>query len=411
MKSSFLIDKLVYGIGLTSLFFLPYFYGIRIADILLFILVYILMLNALLRPPKIKYASMLILFISLIYFLITMMGAVLNTPDSLKSIMVSLRYMAILIAVFFLYLNRSNSFELFIKGFRDSAIINVLWMIMDNFYYYILGNFDSINEVIFEKYAIGVEHSLTNRGNYLGDNEGLLLRSAGLGWDPGGIGPALIIAYIILDRKNNKLKYFILMGVFLCMSRTSILILFLYLMYRYLARKNIQVAHVFIVMIAIIFILSSFFLSPSNSAFDEGTIRHIKYFSGLAQLTYAKFSEILFGFGYRGTGVFFLKYVEWLKYHDFSLGDDSVVESTLVNLFLYGGIFGIFYNALLYLFLIKVPNRIYSDLVIFLLILYIGYTFENLWTVFLTYAMLFETINKYIHAKIEKQNIVLDGLM
>jgi len=136
--------------------------------------------------------------------------------------------------------------------------------------------------------------------------------------------------------------------------------------------------------------------------FDEGTVRHIKYFSELYNLVYASLPEMVFGYGYRGTGEFFNRYVLWLnEVHGFEFSEFSVAESTLTNLFLYGGILGSIYNLFLY-FSLLVKEKDYKYIVYLFILLYFGYTFENIWSTFIIYYLWFSNFigNKMYHERI-----------
>ena len=107
---------------------------------------------------------------------------------------------------------------------------------------------------------------------------------------------------------------------------------------------------------------------------------------------------MLFGYGYRGVGEFFKNNVDWFalhtRYYDFDFGPVSVVESSFTNMLLYGGLFGIAWNAFVFFRILLYGERRLKIVMLFLVFLYIGYTFENFWTVCITTFMLFSTFRK-----------------
>ncbi len=390
-------------LSLNSLIFLPYLYGLKPADFAL-IISFLLLLYIFLIKGKIVLVSkisFLFFIISTLYFLITNLGAVINAPESfLYSFLVSIRYIVVISSVFLIFLifefnthKLKKIFVLFCNGFILSAIINVVWIFLDNIFYYFITPFRSINEIIFNNINLNLEHGLTNRFLL---NDFYLLRSSGLGWDPGGIGPALLIALIISDilGKSFKIRVLLIIGIIMTLSRTAILSLLLYIILKY--AKNIMRIRLNTLInfgiILYLLIVNALILIPPDKLgeyFKEGTVRHLKYFSEIYNIVYSTPKEILIGYGYRGTGEFFNKNVSWLyDLHNFYFKKNGIPESTLTNLFLYGGILGALYNIVLYFFLLVYEQK-FKIVIFFLLILYFGYSFENIWNMFIVYYLAF----------------------
>lgn len=392
--------------GFSSLIFLPYIQGFKPADIftiLTFIVVLFFFLLEIAGKQLVFKISIIILYLlTVLYFITTIVGAFLNAPNSFeKSLLVTFRYFLVVTTIFMVFtilnfeIHKIKSFFLyFSEGFIFSGIFNGLWIIIDQVFYYIITPFYSVNEIVFSNINIGLDHELTNRFAF---HDFLLLRSAGLGWDPGGLGPALLVCYLLSDilGKGKKIKLFLLIAILLTLSRTTYAVLIIYFMIRflkYVSKLNenyLFVGAIFIFFVINLVILPFISVTYLGLYFEEGTVRHIKYFSELYNLVYASLPEIIFGYGYRGTGEFFDKYVPWLyEFHGFEFSDFSVAESTLSNLFLYGGIIGSIYNLYLY-FSLLVKEKIYKSVVYTLIFLYFGYTFENIWSFFLIYYLWF----------------------
>lgn len=407
-----MLKKILYLWGFSSLIFLPYINGLKPADIftiltffvVLFFFIAYITTNKI--YTKISFSVTLLYFITVLYITVTIIGSILNAYDGfVKSLLVAIRYYLTITIIFLLFILSKFNYEkvnqyfiYFVEGLIQSGILNVLWIIVDQVFFYIVTPSKSVNELLFHNLNSNLEHVLTNR--YLIMNI-YLLRSSGLGWDPGGIGPALLICYILSDilGKSKKIKILLFIGILLTLSRTTYLALIIYFIIIFFM-KNLKV-NIFLITSAVIFsffLINQFviFISPADLElyFEEGTIRHIKYFSELYNLIYANLAEILFGYGYRGTGEFFNKYVPWIyENHGFYFDENTVSESTLTNLFLYGGMLGGIYNLFLY-FSLLIKEKTFKVVIIMLIILYFGYTFENIWTFVLVYFLWFLNLIK-----------------
>jgi hypothetical protein len=336
----------------------------------------------------------------MIYFSITAIGSI--NADSLDGIFVTLQYALVFITVSLLIVSIGSDQFLyaFIRGYIWSCILSSIWTLLDTAYYYTHG-LVSINELFFSSYN---KHPLTNRLLI----HGLLpLRASGFGWDPGGIAAALVIAYILADvrfvemRSIRLIKAVLIVSLVLTFSRNGISVLLLYLIYKAVAKLKVTVHrgtrvqlenYLLLVFFAVFFAFSLAY--PSTGSGDPGTVRHIKYLSSILYYAYASLPDLLFGFGYRGTQIFFLKYVPFASMSDFFTGANSVVESTLTNLFLYGGLYGIAVNALIFLTIIFYGSKKERTVICFLLVAYIGYTFECVWTNVLIYGFLFSALRR-----------------
>jgi len=394
-------SKISLSLGLLSLIFIPYIYGIKIVDIILLLSLPILFLYVI-YLKKIDKLSLLALSLFGTFIIISIDGAIFNT-ESYKGIFVAIRYFLVLLIVISLFNINKKYFIFFKKGFLISAYITVFWMIVDTIYYYFIGHGISINQYLFSNFIIGNEHDLTNR--FAIGSLPLFLRASGFGWDPGGIAPALLIAYIINDfEKIYNKNWFLIIGIFLSISKTSILILFIYFIYKIIMKVNFKLSKIFLISIFIaIFIISSSVNGNETDPAKAGNIRHIKYPSSIIYLFESSPSEMLLGYGYRGTGEFFYKYVPWFKNngiaYSYRESKNKVVESTFTNLFLYSGILG---SAMLIFMLIYI--WVYGDkeeftVIYFLMLGYVGYTFENLWSNFVIFSIVIEIMYRLSYKK------------
>jgi len=389
-------NRLSYLLGLLSLVFIPYFHGIKLVDIVLVVGDFLLLLFLLLKR---KYSVRILLTSSLfaIYIIISIMGAIINT-ESYNGVSVAIRYILLLFSVSLLYFYNRETLLCFKKGFVTIAYITVAWMFVDTIYYYMIHPMTSINEDLFSELIVGNEHRLTNRFKI--GSIPLLLRASGFGWDPGGIAPALLIAYIInYYNRFYQYNWILIIGIFLSLSKTTFLALALFVVYLILKKVNMLLAKSMVALFFVfVFVTSASINGKSTDPNNDGNIRHIKYPSSIGYMIDAPISEILLGYGYRGTGEFFFKYPPWFRTHNFLTSykesQNTIVESSFTNLFLYSGLIGsvIFYSIVFIIFLYGNDEEV--AIISFLFIMYVGYTFENLWTNFLIYAIFFEIISR-----------------
>ncbi|RMA93315.1 hypothetical protein [Hydrogenothermus marinus] len=401
MEKINIVKLLVFLIGVFSLIFIPDFYGIKIVDFFLVLLLSLLFFNLLKSNIRFNVFLLIVYFVIIIFFLITIIGATINTESPIKSILVAIRY-SIIVTIIFLLSNQSKQlksyFRIFMKGFVVSVLINSLWIFADTIYYYTVGGFFSINENL-RFLVLGNDHGLTNRLHVSFMNSNIfLLRSAGIGWDPGGIATALVIGFIYVyeTSKSKKLLVIIALSIFLTLSTTGIVAFIVYLIFNFLYRKNKVLAMTSISFLFLFVYIISFIVKPSFVNYDDGKYRHLIYISKVFNIVYAKPTEMLFGYGYRGTGTFMNRYSELPKLQNFYFQENQIPESTLANLFLYGGILGALIQVVIFTLLLYYGNRLERSIIIILLFSYLGYTFENFWTIFIVYMLLFIKVRNYI---------------
>lgn len=293
------------------------------------------------------------------YMLVSIVGATLNQKDPTASCLVALRNInAILFSTVCLVGERRT---VFLNWMRYSAVIVCCYIFIDTAQYYLIDGI-SLNERLLS--GISDDQAITHRMQI---GEALYLRATGLATDPGGIAPGFVMimaSWQIFHFENKYYKNILSAGVLLSLSKTAILGLGLVALKKY---RNIVASLVLVTLVALGFILN-------YGELDSGSERHVKYLPELTNLTSAPVSELLFGYGYRGTGQFYNLYVNEISTTGI-FEENGVPESTIVNLFLNAGVFGM-------VMLITVLSRLeYNREKIFWLVLYsimgFGYAIEN----------------------------------
>jgi hypothetical protein len=387
-KKSSIIYKLNYICGLFSLFFIPKYSIFNLANFSLIISVFIIFFIFILSISEIKINSKHIYFFifSSIFIFVSIIGS-FNTKAVSDSILSSINFTITLFFVFFSYnLNRNSSLG-FYKGFIDSSLITSVWIIIDFFFYqkYHI----SINEIVIPKNLLDIDHTITFNFEF---NSILLYKPAGFSWDPGMSVTAIVLAFVFIDQKiinitkENYVKLLMFNAIMLSLSLTSIISLFAYLIIknivnrRYLKILSLKISSISI--IAIFTFLTLFFISyqtrieKATTALEGGKLTHLKYLSGIMDYPKLPFEKFLFGFGYRGVGEFYNKYVKWFTGY-FDKGANP--ESTLTNIFFIGGIIGTLYFVTSYIICFRNLNIRYKYVLFLILILSFGYGINSTW--------------------------------
>ncbi len=373
-------------LGLVSLFAIPNYDGFILAHIFLLICFFLAFANAFLvkHVDGFYYYILVILSLSCLYFAATILGAVLS--DSLPGLITSVIFLLNVITFLLItYLNDKLILN-YVKGFVYSAFITGVIIIISTIFFY--SYHINIIEVILPKILIeskAGEHTLTNIiniGNFI------FFRPAGLSWDTGISVTGLTLALIIVMEKIVEIKHktiFILLSViaiFLSISKTSIITLLFYLIFK-ITKKILRLEYSYkidtIVLLTIIaiFLYLGLFIQYTG----DGNERHLKYFSSLFYYLYQNPLHILFGYGYTGVGVFFNHSVPWFRdYSDiFYFGKNLNPESTLTNIFLYGGILGSIWWIYSFIFIFANGNPRIRNVAITIVLLSFGYGINSVW--------------------------------
>lgn len=382
------INKILFLLlGATSLFAVPSFKGFLFVHIFLVLAFSSSLVQLLLqsRDKKILFnrQEILIVFLAFLFYASTMIGTI--NSKAYSGLITSQIFILTFITVLIGYkISNSELLITLLKGFCISAIITSVFCIIDTIYFYI--NFKPLLETILPDYLMekANEHTFMNRqliGNVL------VYRSSGLSWDPGLTITGVALAFIIINENIVRFKHkkviltLSVLAVILSVSKTSIIVLAAYTVLIFLKKykfNRIQLLNIAAFLLFVLLLYIGLFIDYGKS--DPSNERHIKYFSSIFYLYKADLLEIIFGFGYTGVGEFFNKYVDWLQMEPIFVFDKNLnPESTLTNIFMYGGITGSFFWLLTFLFSFRKGNKQIKVFLISLMLLSFGYAINSVW--------------------------------
>lgn len=399
-----LLSNLYYLTGLFSLFALPSYGQFIIVHFFLLLTFYFTLISLFYRIDRIRFNNrdLIISGLALLFYSASIIGAVASNVIS------GLTFSQIFIMVFLLFLFASKIdvklIQSYLRGFVASGLITSLYMIMQVIFFYSYRI--NINKELFQKDLLAktAGHSLTN---FININGIILFRATGFSWDPAITATALVFILILIHEDIiiiKKFKFIILsilyLGLLLSTSKDSILSFLIYLFIKLTRLYKIKIIFGtknkykinFLSLFAIIsffFLLYiGFFFSYKSS--EDGNIRHLKYFSSLFYYPYQNIIEFLFGYGYRGSGEFFDKYVDWFNtIPGFYFKIGQTPESTLTQFFLIGGLLGSLFWIFTYIYSFsKASVKIKIMLLVGLFITF-GNTVNSIWFVSLYLSILF----------------------
>lgn len=394
----FLLKINLFLLGLTSLMVIPEFNGFSTHHIFLLISLvlslYLFFYKLIKTSIKFSSQELLAFAVGLVYYGSTLFGA-LNS-EQIEGMLSSQIFIISFVLLFILYKLDYRLILILLKGFVLSGIITSIYIILDTIYFY-TGHFKSLNEVIFPNVFLGeIDHTLRNYFSLFGL---ILFRPAGFSWDPGLTVTGVVLSVVIVLEKiinfNHKRLFVFLMSlsILLSFSRTSIITLCIYFFIKIMKidKINIQFNSKIkistlnsIIIFYILFILIIGLLIPYNDTtpLSLGSIRHLKYFSSVFYYVY-DFNNpfnLLFGYGYKGVGVFFNKNVDWLKETgNFIFKPGLNPECTLVNIFFYGGIIGSIFWIYTFLLTLHYGDTKIKLLLFTLINLAYGYAINSVW--------------------------------
>jgi hypothetical protein len=341
--------------GFFSLFAIPSYNGVLLVHIFLVISLFLsfFLLAIYKKNIFLLKTEYFLLSIGILYYASVMFGTI--NSGAYSGLLTSQLFFMSFLLVIIMHKIGSNYklINIFLKGFVYSGIATSLYCIIDFIYFY-SGNFNTLNNVIWPQMFLSKadDHTFLNRINLFGI---ILFRPSGFSWDPGLSITGLIIAFVLLSENIVKLKLrklvflLFIIAIIISISKTSIISLFFYLF----IVKMVQNLHIkfgygkvpalnfLAVLILFFFLYIGLFIPYDGSVSNLGTARHLKYFSSIFYFYNQNIFEFLFGYGYTGVGKYFNEYVTWLKdFGNFYFDNNLNPESTLTNIFFYGGAVG-----------------------------------------------------------------------
>lgn len=392
-----LVTISIFYTAFVSIFLIPSFHGLILVHfglIITFFLVFPYM--SLKKIRMTKYESHLFLFF-LFFYLSSMLGA--YHSGGINGVVTSQIFLLCFFLTYFAYQN--DLLSVVLKGFYLSALFSSVFIIADALYYYCFGNFEPLIYKIFPSTLAAVEnggHTLENRSTLMG---AIFYRPCGLSWDPGMSITAIVLAFVLYNENLIKIKkrkfcnFIFVISIFLSLSKSSIIALFIYILLKFFSLTSKKIAETkkrLVFYIAIFIFLFLFFIGFLINYTGSGNQRHLKYFSSLVYTLRSNPLYFLFGYGFTNPGLFFDLYVNWLNSTGFSLTGTSC-ESTLTNIFLIGGAIGSVFWIFSFYLLLKTNKASYLYVLLTIFIISFGYTIVSCWFYIAFFSITFSAIN------------------
>lgn len=380
IKNDFNISNIIILLlGFFSFFAMPQYHGIKLFHI--FALLAFLLLIFENSRVTINNSSRGYFICVLLFYFSTMLGAI--SVSSVEGFLSSQLFLTYFLVVTLSFTN--NKSKILVKGIVYGGIFVACFVICDDICHYLL----NFNEPLIMKLL--PEFLLESQGHRLINIDYIfgywVYRPSGFAWDPGMTMPGLLIVLILtqefdIDMKFKKLVSLVLiLAIIISLSKTTIISLLAYIFFKLFFFQGKHLTKKRKIFLGLLLLCIIVFLFNIGDYIEyngyNGNQRHLKYFSSLYYLFKADSINILFGYGFRNTGIFFNNFVPWLYYYGFS--NDAVVESTLTNIFLYGGIVGMVF-WFYYAHKIFDSNNLKCILLLFVLvILSFGYSIVSCW--------------------------------
>ena len=393
--------------GFFSLFAIPRYHGFIIVDIFLLSSFFISLIFVFIKKNiMLSKFELFFLSIGLLYYAVVQIGT-LNYYNFSGLLTAQLFFLAFLIIFMSYKLNDDLSLIfVFIKGFIYSALITAVFIIIEEIYYYAEG-FKSLSYILFNKFVpkdVYLTIFIYIKGL------GAIYRPSGFSWDPGLSVTALVIAFILIRESIVYVKFkksillLLFLSIMISIDKTSIITIFLYLIFKFFQNKWMVLYPKFKIHFLSIVLIFSFLFLLYFGLFIQYNIsnldyHHLKYLGSLFYLYKENPLEFLFGFGYKGIGSFFNHNINWLKSENFKFSKGTSPESTLTDMFFYGGIIGLFYWGFTFFYsYVKGDNRIKLLMFSMFFILY-GYTINSTWFNCIYISIFFLSYHNYKNQK------------
>ncbi len=390
-----LMKILMFLFGVVSLFAVPSFHSFILAHIFLLGCFFLGTLIIFTKNIFLSEKEIFILSLGILFYASTLIGA-LNS-NLTAGLITSQIFLLCLLTVFIAFKIDQNLIYIYLKGFTYSGIITSLYCMVD--YIYFIKFNQTITTAIFPPALLGkaMGHTFVNLQNIKGI---VFYRPSGLSWDPGFSITGIALSFVMVNEGIVKYKFkklvllIMVIGMLLSISKASIITVLTYLIFKLFQNINLFFSHVKFSVIALLTFLSflvflyiGLFINPDK--FNQDISRHLKYFSSIFYVYRENLLGFLFGYGYTGIGVYFNRYVGWLKRQG-EIPPNLNPESTLTDTFFYGGLVGA--SFWVYSFIVafkKGDSRIKLVLFSMLLLTY-GYIITSVWfnTVYLSVILL-----------------------
>lgn len=384
----------------VSIILYPNFYGLRFVQIgmiaILFLVYQIVCIDKLIFSKD----ECRLLFLTLLFFFCSIIGAITSNGTSgiLTSFVFLIAFITTLSSIKYGFNNQ------LLKGFFFCGLLSSIWIIIDAIQFYLFTREPLIWQVApitKNPDAMGRPHPFLNLASVFGIP---LYRPCGFSPDPGCSVTGITLAYVLykedfFEIKKRKLYDLIVFtAIIVSISKTSIFSLIMYFIIKkvpnyYIPMKNKKIN--FLVFLAYIELTCLFAIGLITPYTGDGNERHLKYFASLIYAPTSNLIYFLFGYGLTNTGIFFDNYVPWFSsVGNFKL-ENHICESTLTNIFLYGGLLGSFLWMFVFYSIIKSNNPKHLILLDIIIFLSFGYTISGSWLYFVLFSICLRSMKTY----------------
>lgn len=393
-----LLSTLYFFTALVSIVLYPRIHGLQFVQYGLLLIMMMLYCIITMHGMTLSKNECTLTFFTVSFWICSMVGAIASNGASgiLTAIVFMICYVVTLSSVKFGLNNQ------LLKGFFFCAVLSSIYIIVDAIQFYLVSREPLIwilVPITRDPEVIGRPHPFLNLIGVFGIP---LYRPCGLSPDPGCSVTAITLAYILykenmISMKKRKIYDFLVFSaIVVSISKTSIFALFMYFLIRkipnyYLPIKGKKIS--FLVVIGIFEFLGLFVIGLITPYTGEGNERHLKYFSSLIYTPTANPVNFLFGYGFTNTGLFFDEYVPWISSVEGFKLVGHVCESTLANIFLYGGFLGSFFWIYLFYVIFKSNNSKYLMILDIVIFLSFGYTISGAWLFFVLFSLCLNSLN------------------
>lgn len=393
-----LLSALYFFTALVSIVLYPRIHGLQFVQYGLLLIMLILYFIITMHGIKLSKNECTLTFFTVTFWTCSIIGAIASNGASgiLTAIVFLICFIVTLTSVKYGLNNQ------LLKGFFFCAVLSSIYMIVDAFQFYLVSREPLIwilVPVTRDPEVIGRPHPFLNLIGVFGIP---LYRPCGLSPDPGCSVTAITLAYIIYKenminmKKNRIYDILVFSAIIISISKTSIFALFMYFFIKkipnyYLPIKNKK--YNFLIIIGILELMGLFAIGLITPYTGNGNERHLKYFASLIYTPIANPINFFFGYGFTNTGLFFDKYVPWISDVGKFRLTGHVCESTLTNIFLYGGFFGSFFWVYLFYIIFKSNNPKYLMIIDIIIFLAFGYTISGAWLFFVLFSLCLKSLN------------------
>lgn len=395
-----ILSTLYFLTALVSIVLYPRIHGLQLVQYGLLSIIMMIFGILSLHGLKLSRDELTLAFFTFIFGACSMIGAVFSGGASgiLTAIVFLISFIITLTSVKYGLNNQ------LLKGFFFCAVFSSLYIIIDAVQFYLITREPLIWILIpitRDPEIIGRPHPFLNLIGVFGLP---LYRPCGFSPDPGCSVTAITLAYVLYKeniikmRKRRIYDIVVFSAIIVSVSKTSIFSLLMYFIIKkipnyYLPQKGKKIN--FLVLIGILEFLALFAIGLVTPYTGEGNERHLKYFASLIYAPTANPINFFFGYGFTNTGIFFDRYVPWIS----SIGEFKLVghvcESTLTNIFLYGGFLGSFFWIYLFYVIYKSNNPKYLIVLDIIIFLSFGYTINGAWLFFVLFSLCLKSLTTY----------------